>query len=55
MKKEFMNTKEVCEWLRISRSTLHREILKGLPHLTIGGKNVFIEKDVWEYFENKKK
>lgn len=51
----FLNTKEICEKLKISESTLYRLLTKGLPCLKIGGQNRFVLEDVIEWIKNNQK
>jgi excisionase family DNA binding protein len=47
-----MTTKELCDYLKLSRMTIERYRKAGLPYITIG-KNIRFEKDkVLEWLKN---
>ena len=49
----YLNTKELCETLKIGEATLYRLLNQGLPHLKIGNRNRFVLEDVVQWLKNK--
>lgn len=49
---EFLNVREVAEWLRISRISIYRMVGRRiLSFYRVGNKNLIAKKDVVEYLE----
>ena len=42
---KMLNQKELCEWLKISRSTAERWRKEGMPFIKIGGRSIRFETD----------
>ena len=53
---DYLTSKEVCEQLNVSSTTLYRMRLEGFPYQKIGGgkKIIFSKKEIDEYLKNKK-
>jgi len=52
--KNFMTIKELCETFKISRSTLYRDIDRGIPFITVGKSKRFDYEQVLHWFKTKK-
>ena len=43
---EFLTTKELADWLKVSRFTIYRLIVQGLPHSRLGAHHRFKRAEV---------
>lgn len=51
---DLLTESQLCEWLRVSRSTLYRQRERGLPHTRIGGQVRYDLEQVLEWLERQK-
>jgi excisionase family DNA binding protein len=49
-----LTKKEAQEYLRISRTTLERKIMKEIPYIKLGKRVLFRKSDIEKYLETKK-
>jgi excisionase family DNA binding protein len=50
---QYISTKELMAFLRISRSTIYRLLDEGLPCLKVGGQNRFPKEEVIEWLKER--
>jgi excisionase family DNA binding protein len=48
-----LTKKEVIEYLRISRATLDRSLMKEIPYIKLGKRVLFRKSDIEKYLETK--
>jgi excisionase family DNA binding protein len=51
---KLLTKKEAQEYLRISRTTLERKIMKEIPYIKLGKRVLFRKSDIEKYLETKK-
>jgi excisionase family DNA binding protein len=51
---DLMTISQICDFLNISKSTLHNYINKGLPSLALNGKRYFSKSDIIKYMRSQK-
>ena len=49
----YITTRELMSMLTVSRSTVHRMMKKGLPHVNVGPNHRFNEKQVLNWLKEK--
>ena len=55
MEMEFITTKELCEWLKISPNTANNWRRKGLPYVRVGNTVRYKKEDVENWINTLKK
>lgn len=55
MNMEFITTKELCEWLKISPNTANNWRRKGLPYVRVGNTVRYKKEEVEQWINSSKK
>jgi excisionase family DNA binding protein len=56
MNKDFLTVKELCEWIRLSRSNVYALVTANkIPHIKVGGKILFNKEKISIWIENQSK
>jgi|APGre2960657373_1045057.scaffolds.fasta_scaffold37400_2 putative molybdopterin biosynthesis protein len=54
--KDFLTVKELCEWIRLSRSKVYALVTANkIPHAKVGGKILFNKEKIKIWIENQSK
>ncbi|MFY8329457.1 DNA-binding protein [Vagococcus carniphilus] len=53
--KEFLNQKEMSNWIGVSVNTLRSYVREGMPMIVIGGRNLYSKKEVSKFLLTKQK
>jgi len=52
--KDFLTVKELCDWIRLSRSKVYSLVSNNeIPHVKVGGKILFDVEKIKHWIENK--
>lgn len=52
--KQYLTVKELCEWIRLSRSTVYTLISENqIPHFKLGGKILFDREKIQNWIDSK--
>ena len=53
--KDFLNQKEMSDWVGVSVNTLKAYVREGLPIIVMGGRNLYSKKEVSKFLLSKQK